>query len=100
MGWVKKLETSESLKPPQLFQRAKTPSRADRDFVIFAQSGFAFGRQRLTLAAPSHSHMFANLLQFLEGRSPSPEVVRYAFVEHVEVRQREPRNAKVERLIC
>jgi hypothetical protein len=44
--------------------------------------------------------MFANLVALITGRSPSPEVARYAFVEQVEVRQREPRNAQVERLIC
>jgi hypothetical protein len=44
--------------------------------------------------------MFANLIQIVAGRAPSPEVARHPFVEEVEVRHREPRNPKVERLIC
>lgn len=44
--------------------------------------------------------MFANLVQLITGRSPPPEVARYGFVEHVEVREREPRNPKVERFIA
>ena len=43
--------------------------------------------------------MFANLLQLITGRPPSPDVERNAFVEEVRVRHGEPRNAKVERLI-
>ena len=58
-----------------------------------------FQRSR-SVCGPSHTHMFANLIQFVAGRSPSPDVARYAFIEHVEVRQREPRSEKVERLIC
>lgn len=42
--------------------------------------------------------MFANLLRLIAGR-PTPEAARHAFIEEVQVRQREPRNAQVERLI-
>lgn len=44
--------------------------------------------------------MFANLVQLITGRSPSPEVARHAFVETVHVDDREPRSPRVERLIC
>ena len=42
--------------------------------------------------------MFANLLHLITRR-PVPEAERYAFIEEVHVREREPRNARVERLI-
>lgn len=46
--------------------------------------------------------MFANLLQLITGRPPSPEVERNAFVEDVRIHHPEPRSRKVERfiLIC
>lgn len=44
--------------------------------------------------------MFANLVELITGRAATPEVARHGFVEDVEVREREPRNPKVERLIC
>lgn len=42
--------------------------------------------------------MIPNLLQLLAGR-PAPELEHAAFVEEVRVSDREPRNARVERLI-
>jgi len=44
--------------------------------------------------------MFANLVQLITGRPPSPDVARHAFVETVRIDDREPRSARVERLIC
>jgi hypothetical protein len=43
--------------------------------------------------------VLANLIQLIAGR-PSPAAVHHAFVEEVNVHQREPRSASVERLIC
>jgi hypothetical protein len=43
--------------------------------------------------------MFPHLLALITGR-PSPELERNAFIEEVRVLPREPRNPKVERLIC
>ncbi|MGH7958797.1 MAG: hypothetical protein ACREH8_17565 [Opitutaceae bacterium] len=43
--------------------------------------------------------MFANLFQLITGRPPVPEIERRAFVKEVHVRQTEPRNPKVERMI-
>jgi hypothetical protein len=42
--------------------------------------------------------MFSNLLGLI-GRRPTPERARHAFVEEVQVHDRERRNPKVERLI-
>jgi hypothetical protein len=43
--------------------------------------------------------MFANLLHLITGRA-APEHENHAFVQEVRVDTREPRNPKVERLIC
>ena len=43
--------------------------------------------------------VFANLAQLITGR-PAPGGEAAAFVEDVRVRHREPRNPRVERLIC
>jgi hypothetical protein len=43
--------------------------------------------------------VFANFAQLITGR-PAPGGESLAFVEDVQVRQREPRNLRVERLIC
>jgi hypothetical protein len=45
------------------------------------------------------THMFANLLQLITGRLPSPEIHRHAFVQEVRIRRTERRSAKVERVI-
>lgn len=42
--------------------------------------------------------MFANLLQLISRRPPT-EADRHAFIEAVVVRERDPRNPRVERLI-
>lgn len=43
--------------------------------------------------------MFANLLNLVSGRPPSPEAARLPFVQSVHIRRREPRSAGLERLI-
>jgi hypothetical protein len=45
------------------------------------------------------THMFANLLHLISGRPASPEVARQPFIRAVHIRPREPRSARLERLI-